>query len=241
MLEEINLTQVLFLDIETVPQYPDFNELPEATLMLWEKKAKILNKDEDIAPSEIYKRAGIYAEFGKIVCISVGIIYEENKERKLRLKSFYGDDEKNLLTGFGEMVEKFSSDKKVSLCAHNGKEFDFPYIARRILINKLKLPKMLQVAGKKPWEVPFLDTMELWRFGDYKNYTSLELLTHIFNIETPKQDIDGSMVNEIYWKEKDLDRIVEYCQRDVIAIARLMLRYKGEELISDENIENATT
>lgn len=237
MLEEINLTHVLFLDIETVAQYADFDKLPGETQKLWEKKSKTLNKDEDISPSDIYNRAGIYAEFGKIICISVGIIYEEDKERKFRLKSFSGDDEKKILTDFSDMVEKFSSEKKVNLCAHNGKEFDFPYISRRILVNQLRLPKILQVAGKKPWEVPFLDTMELWRFGDYKNYTSLELLTHIFSIETPKQDIDGSMVNEVYWKDKDLMRIAEYCQRDVVAIAQLMLRYKGEELIAGDHIE----
>ena len=239
MLEDLNLTHVLFLDIETVPQYPDFNQLPESTQRLWAKKAKTLYKDEDNSPSEIYSRAGIYAEFGKIICISAGVIFEENKERKLRLKSFFSDDERKLLTDFSDMVEKFSSDKKVNLCAHNGKEFDFPYIARRILINRLKLPKILQVAGKKPWDVPFLDTMELWRFGDYKNYTSLELLTHIFDIETPKQDIDGSMVNQVYWQNKELDRIVEYCQRDVVAIAQLMLRYKGDKLIDEKNIEIA--
>lgn len=239
MLENINLTHVLFLDIETVPQYSDFEKLPEDTQKLWGKKAKILSKGEDKTASEIYTRAGIYAEFGKIICISVGVIYEENKNQKLRLKSFYSDDEKKLLLDFAEMVNKFSSDKKVSICAHNGKEFDFPYIARRMLINQIKLPTVLDVAGKKPWEVPFLDTMELWRFGDYKNYTSLELLTHIFNIETPKQDIDGSMVFEVYWKENELTRIVEYCQRDVVAIAQLLLRYKGEELIEDANIEIA--
>ncbi len=239
MLEEINLTNVLFLDIETVPQYPDFSKLPDSTKKLWEKKSKTLKKDEDKTPSDIYPRAGIYAEFGKIICISVGIIYEEKDLKKLRIKSFYNDNEKILLADFAEMVNKFSVDKKVNLCAHNGKEFDFPYIARRILINQITLPKIFQVAGKKPWEVPFIDTMELWRFGDYKNYTSLELLTHIFNIETPKQDIDGSMVNEVYWKNNDLDRIVEYCQRDVVAIAQLMLRYKGEELINETDINIA--
>jgi hypothetical protein len=139
------------------------------------------------------------------------------------------------------MLNKYSSsNSNLQLCAHNGKEFDFPYIARRMLINGIKLPTILDVAGKKPWEVMFLDTLELWKFGDYKNYTSLNLLTHIFNIPTPKDDIDGSMVADVYWKDKDLQRIVTYCEKDVLAVVQLLLKYKGEELIKTENIESAT-
>jgi len=145
------------------------------------------------------------------------------------------------LKEFKEMLGKYyNSHKGLLLCAHNGKEFDFPYIARRMLINGIKLPKILDIAGKKPWEVSFLDTMELWKFGDYKNYTSLNLLTQIFDIPTPKDDIDGSMVADVYWNDKDLQRIVKYCEKDVLAIAQLMLKYKGEELVKAENVESTT-
>jgi len=179
----------------------------------------------------------IIHEFGKIICISVGIIYSKDQSLKLRIKSFASEDEKILLTEFMDMIEKLEKERPIILCAHNGKEFDFPYIARRCLINGLPLPEAFNVAGKKPWEVPYLDTLELWRFGDYKNYTSLELLTQIFGIPTPKSDMDGSMVGEVFWREKDLARIVTYCEQDVIAIAQLFRKYRSESLIETNNIE----
>lgn len=240
MLEDIKIENILFLDIETVPQYQDFNEIPEAFKVLWDKKSHYF-RDENQQASDVYQRAGIYSEFGKIICISVGIAVTKNAKKSFRLKSFFGDNEKVLLQEFAEMTNKYhASNKDLQLCAHNGKEFDFPYIARRMLVNGVKLPKLLNIAGKKPWEVMLLDTMELWKFGDYKNYTSLNLLTHIFNIPTPKDDIDGSMVANVYWKDKDLARIVKYCEKDVLAIAQLMLKYKGEEIIDSENVESAT-
>jgi DNA polymerase elongation subunit (family B) len=240
MLDKINIDNILFLDIETVPQYSDFEEVPEGFKAFWDKKSTYFRKEEQTA-SDVYQRAGIYSEFGKIICISVGISKSKNNQRTCRLKSFFGDDESLLLREFAEMLNKLiTSNSDVQLCAHNGKEFDFPYIARRMLINGIKLPKILDVAGKKPWEVMFLDTLELWKFGDYKHYTSLNLLTHIFNIPTPKDDIDGSMVADVYWKDKDLHRIVTYCEKDVLAVVQLLLKYKGEELIDPENVESAT-
>jgi len=240
MLETIKIENILFLDIETVPQYPDFKNVPIAFQEFWEKKSSFF-RETDQSAGDVYQRAGIYSEFGKIICISVGIVITKNNERSIRLKSFYSDDEKIVLAEFAEMLKKYhTSNKDLQLCAHNGKEFDFPYIARRMLINGIKLPAILDVAGKKPWEVMFLDTMELWKFGDYKNYTSLNLLTHIFNIPTPKDDIDGSMVADVYWNENDLPRIVKYCEKDVLAIAQVFLKYKGEELINPENVESAT-
>ena len=238
MLENIEIKDVLFLDIETVPLYSTFREQPESLKNLWEKKSSYFRKPDERA-EDVYQRAGIYSEFGKIICISVGIIHVKNDDRFLRLKSFAGDDEKKILSDFSEMLEELNSRRKISLCAHNGKEFDFPYIARRILINNLKLPPLLDIAGKKPWETCLLDTMELWKFGDYKHYTSLDLLTTIFNIPSPKDKIDGSMVAGLYWEEKDIESIVTYCQKDVVAIAQLMLRYRNEELIGEENIEIA--
>ncbi len=240
MLDNIKIENVLFLDIETVPQYSDYNDVPEVFQEFWEKKSSFFRK-EDQSAIDVYQRAGIYSEFGKIICISVGIAVSKTEDRTFRLKSFFGDDEALLLKEFKEMLQKYhNSNSDLQLCAHNGKEFDFPYIARRMLINGIKLPKVLDIAGKKPWEVSFLDTMELWKFGDYKNYTSLNLLTQIFDIPTPKDDIDGSMVADVYWNDKDLQRIVRYCEKDVLAIAQLMLKYKGKELIKTDNVESTT-
>lgn len=233
MLTDLSLDKVLFLDIETVPGVATFQDLSERFKKLWEKKAELLKRNEpELTADVLYARAGIYAEFGKIVCISCG--FENGKE--FRLKSFYGDDENILLREFADMLNNHFNNSYHLLCAHNGKEFDFPYIARRMLINGIPIPHILNLAGKKPWEVRHLDTMELWKFGDYKHYTSLELLAAIFDIPTPKDDIDGSMVGHTYWVEKDLDRIVKYCEKDVLTIAQVMRRYLGEPLIDESDV-----
>jgi len=262
MLDNIKIENILFLDIETVPGYSEYSELPKPLQQLWDKKAislslysqglgKGLAQDESKTPEELYERAGIYSEFGKIICISVGyvkprFIHDDNtmsalgvqvgmkeNEHEFRTTSFYGDDEKELLNRFVQLLNKHYNKPQHLLCAHNGKEFDFPYLARRMLINGLKLPETLNIAGKKPWEVAHLDTMELWKFGDYKKFTSLNLLATIFDIPTPKDDIDGSDVARVYWKENDLDRIVNYCQKDVLTVAQLFLRFKGQSLINE--------
>jgi len=232
------VASILFLDIETVPQYSSYNEQPEEWKTLWGLKAQYLirNKEEETVET-IYPRAGIYAEFGKIVCISCGFIQGAGADKKIILKSFAGDEEKKLLYEFSEMLKKWSGDGSKFLCAHNGKEFDFPYLCRRMVINQIAIPSILNMSGKKPWEVNHLDTMDLWKFGDFKNYTSLNLLAHSLGIQTPKDDIDGSMVWEVYWKEKNLPRIVTYCQKDVVTVAQIFLRMNGEPLIREENIE----
>ena len=232
MLENVNIRDVLFLDIETVPLHPSASDVPAEEMELWEKKTRYTRKDGETA-EEAYAKAGIWAEFGRVICISMGFLFFRDEERCFRVKSFYHNDEKQLLQEAAQQIEQFFTKRtKVKLCAHNGKEFDFPYMARRMLINGIKLPKVLNVAGFKPWEVPFLDTLELWKFGDYKHYTSLNLLSYLFSIPSPKDDIDGSMVSDVYYKENNLERIVRYCERDVLAVAQLLLRYKGEELIT---------
>ncbi|MCX6230025.1 MAG: 3'-5' exonuclease [Bacteroidetes bacterium] len=237
MLENIILPRVLFLDIETVPLHASYHQLDDRFKKLWDKKAALLTKSETdpvaaTSPESVYERAGIYAEFGKIICISTGYI----KDGGFRIKSFYGDDEKQLLTDFAALLTTHFNTVNHYLCAHNGKEFDYPFIARRMLVNGIKLPMLLNIAGKKPWEITHLDTMELWKFGDYKNYTSLELLAALFGIPTPKNDIDGSQVRRVYYEEKDLNRIVEYCQKDTLTVAQLLLCYMGEEMIGDDEV-----
>ncbi len=230
---------VLFLDIETVPNASGFKDLSEKWQMLWEQKMKYQISEGEV-PADLYERAGIYAEFGKIICISAGYVTQKMGEKFFRVKSFYDDDEKKLIGSFLNALDQFAKAGKQKLCAHNGQEFDFPYIARRALVNNLKLPKILDIAGAKPWELKeiLLDTLQLWKFGDYKHYTSLSLLCELFNIPTPKDDIDGSQVANVYWEENNIDRIIKYCEKDTLAVANLMLRYKGEKIIPMENLES---
>lgn len=235
-MEHISPENLLFLDIETIPQTFNYENMDEARKKLWAKKAQFLLKEGE-SPEDIFQRSGIYAEFGKIICISVGHLHYEDGKLGARIKSFYGDDEGVILQEFKQMLLKYAKSREFSLCAHNGKEFDFPYISRRMLINSIPLPPELDMAGKKPWEIKHIDTMELWKFGDYKNYTSLELLCNAFSIPTPKDDIDGSQVAKVYYEDKNLSRIVKYCEKDVVAIIQLILRFNCRELILEENIE----
>jgi uncharacterized protein YprB with RNaseH-like and TPR domain len=235
MLDKIKPENILFLDIETVPETENFENLSTKKQELFTKKTAYQRK-EDYSPKEFYQRAGIWAEFGKIICISVGFFSSYEKNRNFRIKSFYNSNEKKLLQNFKELLEEHFSGQKHLLCAHNGKEFDFPYIARRMIINQIKLPEKLNLFGKKPWEVSHIDTLELWKFGDYKHYTSLSLLTEILNIPSPKEDIDGSQVAEVYYKEKNIKRIVSYCEKDTIAVAQLLLRFSNLKLLSNNEI-----
>ena len=234
----LKLENVLFLDIETVPQEASWNAVSENTKQLFDQKTKYQRKEE-FTTEEFYERAGIWAEFGKIICISVGYFVIQKNEKQMRIKSFFDDDEKELLVDFKKLLDTHFNKNEHVLCAHNGKEFDFPYIARRMIIHRIELPKKLNLFGKKPWEIPHLDTMELWKFGDYKHYSSLKLLTAILGIPSPKDDIDGSEVANVYYKEKNLDRIVTYCEKDTVAVAQLVLRFNNEELLEEFQIVRA--
>jgi len=237
MLEKIALEKVLFLDIETVPQTYNYEEVELKTKELFESKTRFLKKEENTHEQIYNDRAGIYAEFGKIVCISVGFITSlSTGGNQIRLKSFYHDDEETLLIGFKKLLEDHYSAPHHLLCGHNAKEFDFPYICRRMLINGISLPNSLNIAGKKPWEINHLDTMELWKFGDFKAYTSLSLLCHVFDIPTPKDDISGADVARVYFEDKDLERIKVYCEKDVVALIQLMLKMKGNGLVDESEI-----
>lgn len=232
MLKNCNIETILFLDIETVPKWENFTDMPGNFQKLWEHKAKFLVNNSEQKAEDIYERAGIYAEFGKIICISVAFV----RGGSIKVKSFFGDDEKLLLNDFAQLLNQHYNKEQSNLCAHNGKEFDFPYIARRMLVNGIEIPAILDIQSKKPWEVKLLDTMEMWKFGDYKNYTSLELLSALFDIPTPKDDINGSEVARVFWKEKNLERIVTYCQKDVITIVQLFLKFQNKPLIPENLI-----
>lgn len=234
MLKKMNPEHILFLDIETVPQSATFGELDDLTKLLWEQKTQYQRKDE-FTPEAFYDRAGIWAEFGKIICISVGYFKRKGDLRKFRVTSFYGE-EMAILNGFKNLLETHFNRMHHLLCAHNGKEFDFPYIARRMIIHGIVLPSKLNLFGKKPWEVPHLDTMELWKFGDYKTYTSLKLMAHVLGIPSPKDDIEGSEVRDVYYKDKDMDRIIQYCEKDTITVAQIFLKLRNEPLLQDDEV-----
>lgn len=232
------VNNILFLDIETVPQYSSYQQMPEEWKQLWDTKAGYLIRNkEDETVETIYPRAGIYAEFGKIICISCGIVQGSGDQKRISIKSFAGDNEALILVGFADMLRKWTANEQRYLCAHNGKEFDFPYLCRRMIINNIPIPSLLSMSGKKPWEVNHLDTMDLWKFGDFKNYTSLNLLAHTLGIPTPKDDIDGSVVWEVYWRDKDLQRIVTYCQKDVVTTIQVLLRMLGEAQVKPDSID----
>ncbi|MBT4919355.1 MAG: 3'-5' exonuclease [Flavobacteriaceae bacterium] len=234
MLKRIKLENLLFLDIETVPLFAMYSELDKTAKQLWEQKTKYQRKEE-FTPEEFYDRAGIWAEFGKIVCMSVGYFVFKGNLRNFRVKSFFGE-EKDILNNFKNLLETHFNKPYHLLCAHNGKEFDFPFIARRMIVNSIDIPFKLNLFGKKPWEVPHLDTLELWKFGDYKTYTSLKLMTHILGIPSPKDDIDGSEVRDVFYVNQDIDRIIRYCEKDTIAVAQIILRLRNEELLIDDEI-----
>ena len=234
MIEKINLNNILFLDIETVPEHENYAVLDQETQYLWEHKTQYQRKD-DISGEDFYERAGIWAEFGKIITISVGYFVNKADIRNFRVTSFWGD-EKKILRDFSNLLNTHFNGAQHLLCGHNAKEFDIPFIARRMIINGIALPNKLNLFGKKPWEVSHLDTLELWKFGDYKHFTSLKLLTKVLGIPSPKDDIDGSEVAHVYYVENNIDRIITYCEKDVIAVAQIFLRFRREEILVDDEI-----
>ncbi|MGN0186677.1 MAG: 3'-5' exonuclease [Paludibacteraceae bacterium] len=247
MLDLKTIDKILFLDIETVPQTASLSDLSPELQVLWDEKFNAIRRRmpdryaEDATADYAFRNGGgIYSEFAKIVCISVGIIYDKNGQRHMRVKSFAGDDEAQLLRDFAEMATTFLTTREHRICGHNVKEFDVPFICRRMLINGIALPAFLDFAGQKPWTTPLIDTMELWRFGDYKSFTSLKLLCAIFGIPTPKDDIDGSQVADVYYNEHDVQRIAFYCEKDVVATAQVLLKMNGGELVAPEHITHVT-
>ena len=246
MPEKIDIADILFLDIETVSGKPEFDGLSEDFQELWKIKARQLARNTDEEEPDyaaLYKgRAAIFAEFGKIVCISVGVVHRDKEDQRLkvRLKSFASENEKELLYEFSQMVFKFyNNPNKHGFCGHNSKEFDIPYICRRMVVHQLPLPTPFNISGKKPWETNhILDTMEMWKFGDRKHYTSLKLLAAVLGFPSPKDDIDGSDVGRVYWEEKDLERLSLYCEKDVLATVQLYLRYKYMPLLEEDQVSH---
>lgn len=239
------LKHLLFIDIETTSGQSEFVQMPEGLRREWLTKAKNKwNVEEADAPAAFFDKAGIFAEFGKIVCISMGCLVEKDGEWKLKIRSFASDNEKELLDAFCTSIHKFSKhNKHLTFVGHNIKEFDLPYISRRMVIQGMCLPECLRMHGKKPWEVPHIDTMQLWSFGDYKSYTRLSLLAEVLGIPTPKDDINGADVTRVYWQERNLPRIVTYCQKDVETTVKVYMRLMcyNEVSFTTEIIDEAVT
>ncbi len=234
----IDLKNILVLDIETIACEKDYHDLSDRLKKQWDKKSSYFQNNDSLSSAELFsEKAGIYAEFGKIITISVGFFTQpENKGVGLRIKAFAGNDEKKILTDFKDLLDKFDQDK-LAFCAHNGKEFDYPYISRRMLVNQIELPSSLDLRNKKPWEINHIDTMQEWKFGDFKNFTSLDLLAAIFGIESSKEGIDGSMVNSVYYQDGDIDKIADYCMQDVAVTAQLYLKLNNIHSFNTEEVQ----
>ncbi len=238
----IDFQKILFFDLETVSEQKNWDQLSPRKQELWTHKSKYLLRkyDEDLSNEEISacyeEKAGIFAEFGKICCISMG--YQVG-DGTLRIKSIYNHEEEELLQEFAGILEKYFNDPQVHfLCGHNIKEFDVPYLCRRLMIHGKKLPEMINLSGKKPWETKhLLDTMELWKYGDIKHYTSLDLLAECFGIPTPKDDIKGNEVGKVYWQDNDLERIAVYCQKDVVTVAQILRKFNFLSEYAEEQIK----
>ncbi len=251
MLNHIDLTSTLFLDVETVPCEESFEALNPDFQALWARKARQvlrLSEEEELSPEAtaqaFAERAGIYAEFGRIICISVGIVHldKETETLRLRLKSFADPEEKVVLEDFCALLRQhYRNPMKYNLCGHNIKEFDIPYICRRMVVHQIPFPEMLQIAGKKPWETKhLLDTMEMWKFGDRKSFTSLKMLAALLGFPSPKDDIDGSDVARVFYEENDLERIAHYCEKDVLATVQLLLRYLQAPILKEEQVAHVS-
>lgn len=243
-MQNIRLENLLLIDIETVSEKANFDELTQEWQSLWQEKVQ-RQLPEGIGAAEFYpQRAGVMAEFAKVICISVGYFKKEGNEYQLKIKSFYDHDEKILLQDFLSALQKMEmNNNKWSFTGHNIKEFDIPFICRRLLIKGLQVPPFLDFQNMKPWETNMVDTFQYWRFGDYKHFTSLKLLAATLNIPSPKDDIDGSMVGTVYWepstedkKINNLQRIVTYCQKDVLTTANIILRFKNFPILKNEQV-----
>lgn len=237
MIARMPLENFLIIDIETVSEQQHFENLNDEWKHLWEEKV-IRSIPENTTVGEYYpNRAGVMAEFAKVVCISIGYFKKDKGSFQFRVKSIFGDDENILLRSFVETVDMLEAvHNRWCFTGHNIKEFDIPFLCRRLLINGIAIPNYLDFQNMKPWETNMVDTFQYWRFGDYKNYTSLKLLAAALSVPSPKDDIDGSMVGHVYWEEKNLQRIATYCQKDIVTVANIILRFKGQALLKEEQV-----
>ncbi len=236
-MQQLPIENLFLMDIETVSQAADFDILNDEWKELWTEKS-LKSLPPEMSVEEHYaKRAAIFAEFAKVICISTGYFRKEGDEWQLRIKSFYSENEKEVLENFSKMLTQIQTkNSKWIFTGHNIKEFDIPFLCRRMIVNNVEIPSIMDFQNMRPWETPSLDTLHLWRFGDYKHYISLKLLAATLGVPSPKDDIDGSKVGEVFWRENDLPRIVTYCQKDVVTVGNIILRFKNLPLLKEEQV-----
>lgn len=222
-----NILKTLFIDIETVAQKSNFGKLSPSFQNLWTHKANQLNYVQEAnvpySVEDAYvKNAAFYPEFGRIVCISIGMFIQRNTEVEFVSKSFYADNERGLIKDFLNCYQKyFNHSDRYKLCGHNVIEFIIPFIGRRSLIHGLKLPSKFNLMDRKPWQLDYVrDTLSMWKFGAFKNAVSLETLCTVFDIDT--QDIfPGEDVHRRYWEEQAYDEIMQRSKMQIRAVACL--------------------
>jgi hypothetical protein len=228
---------LLLIDIETVPMVKSYDQMSEKMQRLWDKKSLLIDNQNPKTDETFAEKAGIYAEFGKIICIGLGYFVKSKSAYTLKIKTLANHDEKVILEDFKVVCNKFFKAPLKQFCGHNIREFDIPYICRRTFINQMSLPDIIaDLQNKKPWENPMLDTLQFWKFGEYKNFTSVDLLSTVLQIESPKGDIDGSDVARVYWQENDLERIVNYCNRDIVTVGQILMRLNGMNLLNEDEL-----
>lgn len=233
------LRNVLFVDVETASAASDYHELEIRMQRLWDKKSLIYSAEGNYSTPELYyNKASLHAEFGKIIVISAAYFYLNDKQDLcLRVKAFDAPDERTLLEDFVELLkQKHFNSKALRLCAHNGKDFDFPYLSRRMLVNNIEIPDALDIMGKKPWEIQHLDTMDIWRFGERRETVSLETLAAIFGLPDYTAEMNNNQINDVYYKEKNLEKIASFSKKDVSITAQVYLKLNNIPLIDEQNI-----
>lgn len=222
MIKKEDLNNLLYFDVETAGKYESYEDLAlqnPRLAKLWEKRAKYFRANtlgmEEMGDSEIYsQKSGLEPEFGRVVCVSFGVWDGENH----RLTSFYGDNEQEILEKTAKIFSNAVS-KGMKICGHNIKMFDVPFLGKKMIFSGIDVPQNLLLWDKKPWEVPILDTAEFFSFGSWSHkFLGLDLLACSLGIESPKEDIDGSQVHNTFWGEKNYERIMEYCEKDVLTV-----------------------
>ena len=232
------LKNIVFFDIETAGSHESLDALQEDNPLLatlWSKRCEYLREkfeeNKDLTDEELYlNKAALHPEFNRIVCASFGRIAGDVDSTSMIIKSYSGDDESEILDGIDKVLTKFN---KMNLCGHNIKRFDIPVMGKRFLINGKKLPKSLMIYDSKPWELPFIDTSDIWSFGAWQEgFASLELIAASLKVPSPKDDIRGEDVHSVFWESSEHSRIAEYCAKDVKVLGDIMLKISGFSTLS---------
>lgn len=233
------VAKIVFFDLETASEYESLDQLAlnkPKMAELWSKRCEYLRsrfeENKDMTDEQLYEaKAALTPEFARIVCATFGRVTFIGEDPNVIIKSYCSEHEDEVLDGIQKVFDKFASLK---FSGHNIKRFDIPMMCKRLLIHGRSLPKGLQIQNLKPWEMPFIDTSEVWSFGAWQEgFVSLELLVTAIGLETPKGDIKGEDVSRVFWQDGDTHRIAEYCQRDVFAGIQALLKLSGLPVVEE--------